>query len=111
MVSQRLYDEDRGLWGKIRDFFAGLVEKLKKAYAELNPDCAIARKVKETVTRSEAVVNAWAEAVSDAAANYQFRMGKKMTPGRAKMFYCRSGDPLEKICRNGLIPQLMKKEK
>lgn len=77
MVSQRLYDEDRGLWGKIRDFFSGLVENLKKAYAELNPDSAIARKVKETVTGSEAVVNAWAEAVSDAAVNYQLQDGQK----------------------------------
>ena len=42
-----------------------------------NPDNAIARQVKETVTRSEAVVNAWAEAVSDAAVNYQLQDGQK----------------------------------
>ena len=83
MVSQRLYNEDRGLWGKIRDFFSGLVEKLKKAYAELNPDSAIARQVKETVTRSEAVLNAWVDAVSEGVENFKLQDGKKMTPGRA----------------------------
>ena len=83
-VSQQLQKQDKGLWNKIKGFFKGLVERLKKAYAEMTPDSAIARETKRLITQSEAIRNAWVDAVSDSVMNYQLcKTGKKRTPGRA----------------------------
>ena len=70
-LSQQLYAKDQSLWGKFKSFVSDLVGRLKEAYAGLNPDSAIARRMKEAVTQSEGVLNAWVEAVAGAAENYR----------------------------------------
>ena len=70
-LSQRLYAKDQSLWGKFKSFMSDLVRRLKEAYAGLNPDSPIARRMKETVTQSENVLNAWVDAVSEGVENYR----------------------------------------
>lgn len=53
------------------------MERLKKAYAEMTPDSAIARETKRLITQSEAIRNAWVDAVSDSVMNYQLQDGQK----------------------------------
>ena len=76
-ISAKLKQQDKTLWGRIKDFLKGLVEKLKNAYKGLNPDSAIARLAKETVTHSEAVLEAFSDAAADAVMNYQLQDGQK----------------------------------
>lgn len=76
-VSRQLQAQDKSLWGRIKGFFRGLVEKLKKAYKDMDPDSAIAREMKGVITDSEAIANAWADAVSDSVGNFQLQEGQK----------------------------------
>lgn len=74
-VSQELYKQDRTLWEKIKDFFTGLVEKLRNAYKGVDPDSDIGRVMKRAIQDNEAVAQAWAEAVVEAGENYQLQDG------------------------------------
>ena len=74
-VSQELYKKDRTLWEKIKDFFTGLVEKLKNAYKGVDPDSDIGRVMKRAISDNEKVAQAWAEAVVEAGENYQLQDG------------------------------------
>ena len=76
-VSQELYKQDRTLWEKIKDFFTGLVEKLKNAYKGVDPDSDIERVMKRAISDNEKVAQAWAEAVVEAGENYQLQDGQK----------------------------------
>ena len=76
-ISQKIKQQDRSLWGKIKDFIKGIVEKLKAAYRDMEPDSAIARLTRETVTNSEAVLDAFSEAAADAVMNYNLQEGQK----------------------------------
>ena len=76
-LSRKLQSQDKSLWEKIKDFFTGLVEKLKEAYADMNPDSRIARSMKAAVTQNEAVLNAWVDAVSDGVENFRMQDGQK----------------------------------
>lgn len=76
-ISQKIKQQDKGLWGKIKDFIKGIVEKLKAAYRDMEPDSAIARLTRETVTNSEAVLDAFSEAAADAVLNYNLQDGQK----------------------------------
>ena len=76
-ISQKIKQQDRGLWGKIKDFIKGIVEKLKAAYRDMEPDSAIARLTRQTVTNSEAVLDAFSEAAADAVLNYNLQDGQK----------------------------------
>lgn len=69
-VSQELYKKDRTLWEKVRDFFTGLVEKLRSAYKGLDPDSDIARITRQAIQDNEKVAQAWAEALVEAGSNY-----------------------------------------
>lgn len=69
-VSQELYKKDRTLWEKIRDFFTGLVEKLRSAYKGLDPDSDMGRITRQAIRDNEKVAQAWAEAVVEAGENY-----------------------------------------
>lgn len=80
-LSQRLYAKDQSLWGKFKSFMSDLVGRLKEAYAGLNPDSPIARRMKETVTQSENVLNAWVEAVAGAVENYNLQDGETVNAG------------------------------
>lgn len=76
-VSQELYKQDRTLWEKIKDFFTGLVEKLRNAYKDSDPDSDIGRVMKRAISDNEKVAQAWAEAVVEAGENYQLQDGQK----------------------------------
>lgn len=76
-VSQELYKQDRTLWEKIKDFFTGLVEKLRSAYKDTDPDSDIGRVMKRAIQDNETVAQAWAEAVVEAGENYQLQDGQK----------------------------------
>ena len=76
-ISQKIKQQDRSLWEKIKDFIKGIVEKLKAAYRDMEPDSAIARLTRETVTNSEAVLDAFSEAAADAVLNYNLQEGQK----------------------------------
>lgn len=76
-LSQQIYKQDRTLWQKIKDFFTGLVEKLRNAYKDSNPDSDIGRMLKRAVQDNAEIAQAWAEAVSEAGENYQLQDGQK----------------------------------
>nr|DAU44795.1 MAG TPA: nuclease [Caudoviricetes sp.] len=76
-ISQKIKQQDKSLWGKIKDFIKGIVEKLKAAYRDMEPDSAIARLTRETVTNSEAVLDAFSEAAADAVLNYNLQEAAK----------------------------------
>ena len=76
-ISARLQQADKSLWGKIKDFLKGLVDRLKAAYKGLNPDSSIAQLARETINSSERVLDAFADAASDAVVNYRLQDGQK----------------------------------
>lgn len=76
-LSQQIYKQDRTLWQKIKDFFTGLVEKLRNAYRDSDPDSDIGRMLKRAVQDNAEIAQAWAEAVRDAGENYQLQDGQK----------------------------------
>ena len=76
-LSQQIYKQDRTLWQKIKDFFTGLVEKLRSAYRDSDPDSDIGRMLKRAVQDNAEIAQAWAEAVAEAGENYQLQDGQK----------------------------------
>lgn len=76
-LSQQIYKQDRTLWQKIKDFFTGLVEKLRNAYKDSDPDSDIGRMLKRAVQDNAEIAQAWAEAVREAGENYQLQDGQK----------------------------------
>ena len=76
-LSQQIYKQDRTLWQKIKDFFTGLVEKLRNAYRDSDPDSDIGRMLKRAVQDNAEIAQAWAEAVREAGENYQLQDGQK----------------------------------
>lgn len=88
-ISQKIKQQDRSLWGKIKDFIKGIVEKLKAAYRDMEPDSAIARLTRETVTNSEAVLDAFSEAAADAVLNYNLQEGQKNNAREGERFSIR----------------------
>lgn len=88
-ISQKIKQQDRSLWEKIKDFIKGIVEKLKAAYRDMEPDSAIARLTRETVTNSEAVLDAFSEAAADAVLNYNLQEGQKNNAREGERFSIR----------------------
>lgn len=76
-IAGKLKNQDRTLWEKIKDFFTGLVEKLRNAYQDAEPDSEIAKILKRAIQDNEALAEAWASAVVDAGENYQLQDGQK----------------------------------
>ena len=72
-ISTRLQQTDKNLWGKIKDFLKGLVDRLKAAYKGMNPDSSIARLARQSIQSSENALNAFADAASDAIVNYNLQ--------------------------------------
>ena len=89
-VSQELYKQDRTLWEKIKDFFTGLVEKLRNAYKGVDPDSDIGRVMKRAIQDNETVAQAWAEAVVEAGENYQLQDGQKNNARAGEKFSLRT---------------------
>ena len=48
-IAGKLKNQDKGLWEKIKDFFTGLVEKLRSAYQDAEPDSEIAKILKRAI--------------------------------------------------------------
>lgn len=88
-ISQKIKQQDRSLWGKIKDFIKGIVEKLKAAYRDMEPDSAIARLTRQTVTNSEAVLDAFSDAAADAVMNYQLQDWQKNTAREGGLYSLR----------------------
>lgn len=76
-IAGKLQNQDRTLWEKIKDFFTGLVEKLRNAYQDAEPDSEIAKILKRAIKDNEALAEAWASAIVDAGENYQLQDGQK----------------------------------
>lgn len=76
-ISQKLQQEDKSLWGRIKDFLKGLVDRLKDAYRGLTPDSRIAATTREAIASSEAILNAYVDAAADAVENYNLQEGQK----------------------------------
>ncbi len=80
-IAGKLQNQDRTLWEKIKDFFTGLVEKLRNAYQDAEPDSEIAKILKRAIQDNEALAEAWASAVVDAGENYQLLNGQNVNAG------------------------------
>lgn len=102
-VSQELYKKDRTLWEKIRDFFTGLVEKLRSAYKGLDPDSDMGRITRQAIRDNEKVVQAWAEALVEAGENYQLQDGTGTNAGEDSSIRL---SPREQATARTLVEQL-----
>ena len=63
--------KDRGLVNKIKTFINNLVERIKKAYARLEPDSVEANLVRGMVDVAEQLQSLWTDALMDAGEAYQ----------------------------------------
>lgn len=95
-ISARLQQTDKSLWGKIKKFLQGLVDRLKEAYRGLNPDSSIARLARDTIRSSEEALNAFADAAEDAVVNYRLQDGQKNNAPEGEKFSQREYDQISK---------------
>lgn len=65
-VMEELATYDKSIWEKVKDFIVGLIEKIKKAYAELSPNSQAAKVLRETVEDMSELQRLWAEGVKEA---------------------------------------------
>lgn len=98
-IAGKLQNQDRTLWEKIKDFFTGLVEKLRNAYQDAEPDSEIAKILKRAVKDNEALAEAWASAVVEAGENYQLQDGQKKNAREGERFSLR-GQTQQEITAN-----------
>lgn len=101
-LSRQIYKQDKGLWEKIKDFFTGLVEKLRNAYRDSDPDSEIGRLLKRAVQDNTEIAQAWADAVAEAGENYQlqdWQISKSVT-----------GDVRHSLRRNGELQEKADKQ-
>lgn len=102
-LSQQIYKQDRTLWQKIKDFFTGLVEKLRNAYKDSDPDSDIGRMLKRAVQDNAEIAQAWAEAVREAGENYQLQDGTGTNAGEDSSIRL---SPREQATARTLVEQL-----
>ena len=91
------------MWEKIRDFFTGLVEKLRSAYKGLDPDSDMGRITRQAIRDNEKVAQAWAEAVVEAGENYQMQDGTGTNAGEDPSIRL---SPREQATARTLVEQL-----
>lgn len=65
-ISQKVYETDKGLWNTIKKWFEDLVAKLKKLFADLDPQSENGRIVREMGDRLDSVRQMWADMVVEA---------------------------------------------
>lgn len=99
-ISARLQQTDMSLWGKIKKFLQGLVERLKKAYQGLKPDSSIAQLARDTIRSSEEALNAFTDAASDAVVNYRLQDGKKNNATEGVELSSRNNPDIRHSARN-----------
>ena len=102
-LSQQIYKQDRTLWQKIKDFFTGLVEKLRNAYKDSDPDSDIGRMLKRAMQDNAEIAQAWAEAVREAGENYQLQDGTGTNAGEDSSIRL---SPREQATARTLVEQL-----
>ena len=88
-TSYKAVCQAKGLWENIQDFFTGLVEKLRNAFQDAEPDSEIAKILKRAIQDNEALAEAWASAVVDAGENYQLQDGQKKNAREGERFSSR----------------------
>ena len=98
-IAGKLKNQDKGLWEKIKDFFTGLVEKLRSAYQDAEPDSEIAKILKRAIKDNEALAEAWASAVVEAGENYQLQDGQKKNAQEGERYSLR-GQTQQEITAN-----------
>ena len=62
-LSESLKSKDKPLWEKVKDYIVGLVDKIKKIYASLNPDSQEARMLSEMEDKVENIRKLWVEGI------------------------------------------------
>lgn len=65
-ISQKVYETDKGLWNTIKKWFENLVARLKKLFADLDPQSENGRIVREMGDRLDSVRQMWADMVIEA---------------------------------------------
>jgi len=65
-ISQKVYEADRGLWNTIKKWFEDLIARLKKLFADLDPQSENGRIVREMGDRLDSVRQMWADMVVEA---------------------------------------------
>lgn len=98
-IAGKHQNQDRTLWEKIKDFFTGLVEKLRNAYQDAEPNSEIAKILKRAVKDNEALAEAWASAVVDAGENYQLQDGQKKDAREHELFLTGANHRRNKIVK------------
>lgn len=65
-VMEDLATYDKSIWEKVKGFIVKLIDKIKKAYAELSPNSQAAKVLRETVEDMSELQRLWAEGVIEA---------------------------------------------
>ncbi len=68
---QELKQKDKSLWEKIKDFFAELFNRVRRAYADLEPDSAEGKLTAEIMRDTATLQELFADALVDAGQSYQ----------------------------------------
>ena len=66
-LSKNIYAKDKGLWRRIVDFFTGLVERFKAAYADAIPDSEEGQRFRDLGEGAERIKKLWVEAIVEAS--------------------------------------------
>jgi hypothetical protein len=66
-LSKKLHEKDKGLWERIRDFIAKLVNRIRAAYKGVDPDSREGKLVREMQTSAERLQKLWVDALLEAS--------------------------------------------
>ena len=69
-LSQRISMTDKTLWGKIKNVFSSIANRLREAYRNMKPDSDIARAARSVITSNENLVDLWVKAAQNAMENF-----------------------------------------
>ena len=78
-IAEKIKAKDKLLAQKIRNFFAGIVKKLREAYKDYKPNSRLAQEAAETIRNVDALAEAFADAVVDAADRFSKAEATKST--------------------------------
>ena len=62
-LSKNIYAKDKSLWQRIKDFFARLVERIRAAYANADPDTEEGQRFRDLGEGAERIKRLWEEAI------------------------------------------------
>lgn len=78
-LSQRISMTDKTLWGKIKNVFSSIANRLREAYRNMKPDSDIARAARSVITNNENLVDLWVKAAQNAMENFTEESTKAFT--------------------------------